>query len=1051
MNKNTKMNFEVFAHLDKDYAFLCSVNEDRSATRKLLINNVTYKAFTENLPVDEKVMLRANINSLYTIMNKESITEIDRACVIDIANRLESKFDNIRVDDYSHLNNPVDDLQSDMDELNIDNVKDATEWILVEKETGYIIAYITDDTDDETYDMIISDGDDCITYLEEKYEDDSIGMVLKNSMDQFNINEFDSSLEAFDGIRELQDSLKFISDISTVIKSADIGNWESFVDEDDMVFDKYMHIALYSLEQSICLGQIFIEKVDSLTNNIAKMINEETVEYYLNQPDVNISGYKFNEILNELQSNSITTIEEFIESMTEIGILCIMTRDDKECKVFINDEVDYDEDIDDYEDDDEREDKTLEGFLLVRDDTGEIIAKAFVEEDGGYKYSINNVYLVTRQYDNVPGVELSQAINKCNVDKVDLYEMSKAVSGVMGDIELTLEPISQYDDTVGICISKYIEFLVMDKDSRDTVGQLRFSVLDPVFHGNGKVSVSQVIIKTPNVDAKKSMLVKPTFDKFSGVMSMEDVDLNMIMSSLSQLELFDIIINNGGDEYLIITDVIEYIGASQIIDSNNGPIFSLDATSTDVSGNGRFYGEADHPTNQSTSGKIGHIRTSKKGTGITFKDVIGMTEVKEKLYDVIDQMNNKDKYIEWDIKPIRGVLLHGPSGTGKSYISEALANEVDAKFIKKSAGDIMSKYIGESGQNIKKIFDEARSAKGNSIIFIDEIDAIASKRSGDDNNKERNSTLNELLVQMSSPDNDNIFMIFATNLHEILDPAFLRSGRCDFKIEVPLPDFEMRKGILESTSKKRPLADDVDLESVARNMSGMNCADVSHLSNEAARIALKAKKDKIESVDYEKAYEDMICGSSSKTTKLEDDEKRMTAIHEIGHYFMNHKLNLRKAKKISILPRGSALGFVLYANEDKNDKFISTAKDLEGQIMTLLAGRASEEIMLGYAGTGASNDLERANEIARNIVCKYAFNGSLVVYDSNDIMSRPAINEQVAEILNDCYNEVKNALSANKDLVKELADFLYDKEDVTGDELDAVISSFYEKIAVSQQ
>ena len=425
-----------------------------------------------------------------------------------------------------------------------------------------------------------------------------------------------------------------------------------------------------------------------------------------------------------------------------------------------------------------------------------------------------------------------------------------------------------------------------------------------------------------------------------------------------------------------------------------------------------------------------------KRTSITFEDVIGMEEVKDKLQDVIQQFKQAEKFKAWNIKPIKGILFYGPSGTGKSYIAEAFANEIDAEFFPLSTADIMSKYLGESGKAIRAKFEEARK-KELSIIYIDEIDAIAAKRDGSENSKERNATLNELLVQMASPLNDNIIMIFATNMLDLLDPAFLRSGRCDFKLEVSLPDYECRKGILELNSKGRPLGDDVDFGKLARNMSGMNCADMAQVANEGARIALKQDKDQIDMCDFEQAFEEMVCGLQTKTKHLSELEKDYVAIHETGHLFANEVYKVNKTKKISILPRGTTLGFVMHVNEEDNDKWLHSKDELLNQIKVCLAGRAAEDVFYGDVTTGASNDLEKANKIANNMVTQYAFveELGLSTFDMRNPFSLTIVQKYVDAILRDCYAEVKQMIIENKDNIREFANVLKEKEEMVLEEI----------------
>lgn len=242
---------------------------------------------------------------------------------------------------------------------------------------------------------------------------------------------------------------------------------------------------------------------------------------------------------------------------------------------------------------------------------------------------------------------------------------------------------------------------------------------------------------------------------------------------------------------------------------------------------------------------------------ITFKDVAGMEDVKDVMNDVIDQFKYPEKYKHFDIEPIKSLLLYGRPGTGKTYIATAFANEIDAQFIKVSLGEIGSKYQNETGNNIKKIFDNARKQEGNVVLLLDEVDSIATKRGDSSNDKEKNNTLNVLLTEMSSDNNENIFMICCTNFFELLDPAFCRSGRIDVKIEVPLPNFETRLQILELNTKRKPLNENVNLEKIAKETEGANCADVSLLCNQSARCALKKNKNSIEQEDFEEILNKM--------------------------------------------------------------------------------------------------------------------------------------------------------------------------------------------------
>ena len=260
-------------------------------------------------------------------------------------------------------------------------------------------------------------------------------------------------------------------------------------------------------------------------------------------------------------------------------------------------------------------------------------------------------------------------------------------------------------------------------------------------------------------------------------------------------------------------------------------------------------------------------KEDKKKKKITFDDVAGLEDVKEVLLDVIDQFKNPEKYEYFDIEPIKSLLLYGKPGTGKTYIANAFANEANAKFIKINMGEIASKYQGETGNRIKKIFDDARRESRKVILFWDEIDGVACKRGDSSNDKEKNSTLNVLLTEMSSSENDNIFMLFATNHIDLLDTAFTRAGRVDISIEIPLPSFETRLQILELNTKRKPLGENVDLKEVAERLEGKNCADVSLLCNQSARKALKKGKDCIEQEDFLEELDKIVTLNKQKETK----------------------------------------------------------------------------------------------------------------------------------------------------------------------------------------
>lgn len=257
--------------------------------------------------------------------------------------------------------------------------------------------------------------------------------------------------------------------------------------------------------------------------------------------------------------------------------------------------------------------------------------------------------------------------------------------------------------------------------------------------------------------------------------------------------------------------------------------------------------------------KVEKKKENKKKKKTMFEDIAGLEDVKEVMRDVIDQFKNPEKYEHFDIPPYRSLLLHGKPGVGKTYVANAFANEMDAKFIKVSLGEIGSKYQNATSNNIVKLFKEARAEKGNVILLLDECESLACKRGDSSNDKEKNNSLNTLLCEMSSDDNDNIFIICATNHIDLCDEAFLRVGRVDLVLEIPLPDVETRLQILQLNTKRKPLGEDVDLQVVAEQMEGKNCADVSFICNQSARIALKKDKMEINQEDFMEALEKMNC------------------------------------------------------------------------------------------------------------------------------------------------------------------------------------------------
>ena len=352
---------------------------------------------------------------------------------------------------------------------------------------------------------------------------------------------------------------------------------------------------------------------------------------------------------------------------------------------------------------------------------------------------------------------------------------------------------------------------------------------------------------------------------------------------------------------------------------------------------------------------------------VTLKDVAGLDEVKVELKELIEGFNNKEKFEKFKVKPPRGVLLEGDPGNGKTLISKAIAGEANASFYFTAGSEFTEKYVGVGPKRIRDLFAKARKNRP-AIIMIDEIDAVGAKRE-EDNNKEDNKTLNQLLVELASDDNDDLLVIGTTNRKDILDPALLRKGRLDRHIFIPNPDKKTRHEILKLHADGKPLADDVDLEVVAQQTHGMCGADMEGIIIEGAMIAIREDADEINQSMLLKAIDRQIAGLERKSTVMIEREKKITAYHEVGHLIVSEILGATKLSKCTIIPHADALGYCLYHEED--DRFIRTEDDLLNSMMVSLGGAASEEVFFNHRSTGCSGDLGSVANIARRMVCDY--------------------------------------------------------------------------------
>ncbi|MBE7048730.1 MAG: ATP-dependent zinc metalloprotease FtsH [Ruminococcaceae bacterium] len=462
-----------------------------------------------------------------------------------------------------------------------------------------------------------------------------------------------------------------------------------------------------------------------------------------------------------------------------------------------------------------------------------------------------------------------------------------------------------------------------------------------------------------------------------------------------------------------------------------------------------------------------NARMSQSGeTHITFKDVAGADEEKEELAEIVEFLRDSSKFIELGARIPKGVLLVGPPGTGKTLLAKAIAGEAKAPFFSISGSDFVEMFVGVGASRVRDLFDRAKK-NAPSIIFIDEIDAVGRHRGAGlgGGHDEREQTLNQLLVEMDGfGANEGIIIIAATNRPDILDPALLRPGRFDRQVVVNYPDVKGREAILKVHTRAKPLAKDVDLSVIAKTTSGFTGADLENLMNEAALLAAKRNKKKIEMEDIENSIIKVIAGPEKRSKTVTDKEKRLVAYHEAGHAIM-HKLmpNCDPVHEISIIQRGRAGGYTLsLPTEDKN--YVSK-QDMLDQIVALLGGRTAEKLVLDDISTGASNDIMRSTKMAREMVTKYGMSDVLGPMtfgsDNNEVFLGMSyaqtrdyseqvaaeIDGEVRKIIDQAYQTCEQLLKENRQALDRVAKALIEKEKLTGEEFEAL---FVGKIKAEQ-
>jgi cell division protease FtsH len=446
----------------------------------------------------------------------------------------------------------------------------------------------------------------------------------------------------------------------------------------------------------------------------------------------------------------------------------------------------------------------------------------------------------------------------------------------------------------------------------------------------------------------------------------------------------------------------------------------------------------------------------KSSEGIKFSDVAGEDEAKENLTEVVDYLHNPNKYQEIGASMPKGILLVGPPGTGKTMLAKAVAGEANVPFFSMSGSEFVEMFVGMGASKVRDLFRQAKE-KAPCIVFIDEIDAIGKKRDGQiGGNDEREQTLNQLLTEMDGFEGNNgVIILAATNRPESLDPALTRPGRFDRRVPVELPDLKGREEILKVHAKKIKVADSVDFNKIARMASGASGAELANIVNEAALRAVRDGRKYATQADLEESIEVVIAGYQKKNAILTDKEKRIVAYHEIGHALVAAKQsNTAPVQKITIVPRTSgALGYTMQV-EDGNH-YLMSKEEIENKIATYTGGRAAEEVVFGSITTGASNDIEQATKLARAMITRYGMSddfdmvametvtnqylgGDSSLTCSAEMQAR--IDDLVVELVKKQHEKATDILKQNRDKLDELAQFLYERETITGEEFMAILN-----------
>ena len=448
-------------------------------------------------------------------------------------------------------------------------------------------------------------------------------------------------------------------------------------------------------------------------------------------------------------------------------------------------------------------------------------------------------------------------------------------------------------------------------------------------------------------------------------------------------------------------------------------------------------------------GKIYDAESEK--TNITFKDVAGLDEEKTELIEIVDFLKEPKKFQEMGAKIPRGILLYGKPGTGKTLIAKAIAGEAGVPFISMSGSEFIEMFAGLGASRVRKLFEKAKKISP-CIVFIDEIDAIGSRRTGGSGaESENNQTLNQLLVEMDGFNTDEtVIVLAATNRPEMLDKALLRPGRFDRQITIAAPDARGREEILKIHSKNKPLGDDISLKEIATDTAGFTGAELANVLNEAAIIATTREHKKIVMDDLEEAVKKVTVGLQKNSRVISDKDKKLTAYHEAGHAIVSKYLETQQdVKEVSIIPRGLAGGYTMYKTNE--DKYYISKTEMEEKLVALLGGRAAEKIALDDISTGASNDIEVATQVAKDMVKKYGMSNrvgpiNLETKEQYELQAfgnsvEDVIGVEVKELIDTAYQRAQELIKEHMDKLHAVAEKLLEKETITAEEFEKIFDN----------